>query len=92
VSPPSKRRKPAEPYAVTNPYDVRIPSEGLTKRELRLRRRAANLSRRDPELFFAVVREAATRERGGVDPVTALEEALKWLDPNSADGEAPPEQ
>jgi hypothetical protein len=87
---PSKRRKAAEPYAVTNPYDVRIPTKGLTKREIRVRRRAAALSRRDPERFFDVVHDAASRERGGTDPVTALEEALQHLDPKSPNRETPP--
>jgi hypothetical protein len=69
------------------PYDVSIPEKTPEQRELAIRKRVAELSREDPDRFFAVVRDADRRERDGNDPVTALEKALQAIDPGSP---APP--
>ena len=62
------------------PYDVNIPEKTPEQRELSIRKRLAELSKEDPDRFFAVIRDADRRERDGNDPVTALEKALKAID------------
>jgi hypothetical protein len=59
-------------------YEVSIPARApaIDKRELSVRRRAAELSYRDPDRFFAVIRDADRREQAGDDPVRALRAAL----------------
>jgi hypothetical protein len=46
------------------------------KHELTVRLRAATLCREAPDRFFVVVRDSYRRERAGLDPVDALEQAL----------------
>jgi hypothetical protein len=65
------------------PYDVNIPMKTPEQRELAIRKRVAELSREDPDRFFAIIRDADRRERDGNDPVTALEKALKAIDPGT---------
>jgi hypothetical protein len=62
------------------PYDISIPEKTPEQRELAVRKRVAELSREDPDRFFAVIRDADRREREGNDPVSALEKALKAID------------
>jgi hypothetical protein len=78
VSPSSDRRKGTDGGdKAAARYEVRIRARAPSKRELQVRERAAELSRRDPDRFISVVRDAARRERAGADPTSALEQALK---------------
>lgn len=69
---------------------MRIRAKAPSKRELQVRERAAEISRRDPNRFLSVVRDAARRERAGADPTSALEQALKRASAKPPDSEAAP--
>jgi hypothetical protein len=63
----------------TDLYDVSLPERStrvVSSREFAVRRRSMELCRHDPDRFFSVVRDCDRRERAGVEPVDALEQAL----------------
>jgi hypothetical protein len=74
-------------------YDVTIPARApaIGERELSVRRRAAELSSRDPDRFFAVIRDADRREQAGDDPVGALRAALDAAGNPAVDVPYPPD-
>jgi hypothetical protein len=82
------------PEAAMKNYEVKIPARvpAIDRLELSVRRRAAELSSRDPDRFFAVIRDADRREQAGDDPVRALGAALDAARKSEVDVPYPPDQ
>jgi hypothetical protein len=73
----------------TDLYDVSLPERSarvVSSREFAIRRRSMELCRQDPDRFFSVVRDCDRRERAGVEPVDALEQALDAVGTRRPDG------